>query len=67
MPAIDDKARRIMEAIRRARRPYRDADICMATRLSKAVVRKRLQALEDAGLARQRWVGEREPFWEATT
>jgi DNA-binding Lrp family transcriptional regulator len=61
---LDEKAGKVLRAIRRKVRPYQDADVAMASGLSKAVVRRRCQQLEAAGLIRERWYGARGPFWE---
>jgi DNA-binding Lrp family transcriptional regulator len=61
---MDDKATRILAAIRRKIRPYRDTDICMATKLSKRVVWKRLEQLKEAGLIREVWIGDRPAVYE---
>jgi predicted transcriptional regulator len=61
---MDEKAEKVLEAIRRKKRPYREADICSATRLSKSVVEKRLDQLKAAGLVKEVWINELPPFWE---
>lgn len=61
---IDAKAQRVLAAIRRKVRPYRDTDVAMASGLSKAVVRSRLDALRKAGLVREKWLNDRGPFYE---
>jgi predicted transcriptional regulator len=64
-PELDGKAYRVLEAIRHKTRPYTEADIAMATQLSKAVVRKRLDHLVRAGLIRETWPTLfRGPFYE---
>lgn len=62
----DPKAARVYRAIARKVRPYTEADIAMASGLSKQVVRKRCQALEKAGLIRESWVNVHGPFWDLT-
>ena len=61
---IDDKAEKVLAAIRRKVRPYRPADIAVATKLSKGVVRVRLDRLRDAGLVEEVWIGARPPYWK---
>jgi DNA-binding IclR family transcriptional regulator len=64
-PELDDKAHRVLAAIRRKTRPYMEADIAMATQLSKDVVRRRLDRLVRAGLIRETWTNAfRGPFYE---
>ena len=63
--AEDEKSRRVLHALSRRVRPYREADICMATKLSLATVRLRLRLLLAAGLVEERWKGTNGPFWEA--
>jgi transcription initiation factor IIE alpha subunit len=63
----DEKAERVLKAIGRKVRPYTDADVAMAAHLSLAVVRSRLRLLKSDGLIRERWVGDRGPYWELGT
>jgi DNA-binding Lrp family transcriptional regulator len=64
-PELDGKAHRILAAIRHKTRPYTEADIAMATQLSKGTVRKRLDHLVRAGLIRETWPTPfRGPFYE---
>jgi DNA-binding transcriptional ArsR family regulator len=61
----DEKSKRVLKALGRRVRPYRDRDVAVASKLSLATVRLRLDLLREAGLVRERWVGDRfEPFWE---
>lgn len=61
---MDEKASAVLRAIGRKARPYADADVAMACRLSLATVRRRLRLLRAAGLVRERWVGARGPYWD---
>jgi DNA-binding IclR family transcriptional regulator len=64
-PGLDGKAHRVLAAIRRKTRPHTEADIAMATGLSKDVVRRRLDRLVRAGLIRETWPNAfRGPFYE---
>ncbi len=60
----DDESRRVYNALLRKIRPYRERDVAMASHLSMSAVRLRLRLLGDAGLIKERWVGERGPYWE---
>jgi hypothetical protein len=63
----DAASTRILEAIGRRIRPYRERDICGATKLSMHVVRSPCRLLSEAGLIRERWVGLNGPYWEVTS
>ena len=60
----DEKSERVLAAISRKTRPYRERDIAMAARLSLAPVRLRLRHLKAAGLVDEHWRGMNGPFWE---
>jgi DNA-binding Lrp family transcriptional regulator len=62
--SVDEKSERIIKALRRKTRPYRDRDISVATKLSLRVVRSRLNRLVEEGLVDERWVGEQGPFYK---
>ena len=61
---MDAKSARVLAAIRRKVRPYRAADVAVATKLSKPVVQVRLDQLRAAGLVEEVWVGANPPYWE---
>jgi hypothetical protein len=61
---LDDKAMSILKALKNKVRPYRDADICVATKLSKRVVWKRLDQLKAAGLVEEVWIGQLPAQWK---
>jgi DNA-binding transcriptional ArsR family regulator len=44
-------------------RSYKDTDICVATKLTKGVVCRRLPRLVDAGLIEEFWKGEHGPYF----
>jgi len=65
MTALDDKSRKIIRTLedQRRGRSYRDTDICVSTKLTKDVVRRRLPRLMDAGLVEEFWKGEHGPYY----
>jgi predicted ArsR family transcriptional regulator len=60
---MDAKAERVLEAVRRRKRPARDVDLAMHAQLSKGVVRIRLDRLIKEGVVEEYWLGERGPFY----
>jgi hypothetical protein len=66
MRTIDWKAKRVLAAIRRKIKRCTLKHLSTATKLSDYVVRRRCEALVDAGLAQQWWLGICGPYFDVS-
>jgi DNA-binding transcriptional ArsR family regulator len=64
---MDEKSEKVMRTIAARKRPYKLADVAMATKLSKRVVGRRIVELGRKGLVEEYWVGERGPYYRIAT
>jgi transcription initiation factor IIE alpha subunit len=53
---MEEKTRKVLEAIRKRRGAATDVDLSMSTQLSLGVVRKRIRRLRDDGLIDEYWI-----------
>lgn len=62
---MDAKSQKILAILgdRTKTRSYKDTDICVASKMTKDVVRRRLPRLMDDGLVEEFWKGEHGPYY----